>query len=237
MTSPATVPGPGPHVLVADVDDPRPDEQARHHLERVLRLRPGDPLTVGDGMGRWRPCVLADTGIEPVGEVVEVVRPAPAVTVAFALVKGSRPEWIVQKLTEVGVDVVVPFVADRSVVRWDPSRAVRQLDRLRRVAAAAVQQCRRAWAPTIEDLATFEDLATRPAAVRTDPAGSPPVFDTATGPVVLVGPEGGWSEAERAVLGPAVTLGPHVLRAETAAVVAGTLFVALRGGVVAPATR
>ncbi|MYA86110.1 MAG: hypothetical protein F4Y12_11055, partial [Acidimicrobiaceae bacterium] len=59
----------GPHVLVSDVDSPELADDDRHHLERVLRLRSGDPLTVGDGAGRWRPCRFSDE-IEPVGGVV-----------------------------------------------------------------------------------------------------------------------------------------------------------------------
>ena len=108
----------GPHVLVVDVDAPELAGEDRHHLERALRLRPGDPLTVGDGAGRWRPCCFGDR-IEPVGGVVTVAAPSPELAVGFAVLKGGRSETIVQKLTELGVDRIAPFVAERSVVRWD----------------------------------------------------------------------------------------------------------------------
>jgi len=106
------------HAFVADVESPELGPDDRHHLERVLRLRPGDELTVADGAGRWRRCRFGPV-VEVDGEVEVEPPPAPAITLAFALTKGERPEWTVQKLTEVGVDRIVPFVSDRSIVRWD----------------------------------------------------------------------------------------------------------------------
>ncbi len=88
--------------------------------------------------------------------------PAPTITVAFALVKGERPELVVQKLTELGVDRIVPFLAERSVVRWEPDKAERNATRLRRVAVEAAMQCRRTWLPEVAALATF-DRGRRPA--------------------------------------------------------------------------
>src|SRR5690606_13757029 len=113
----------------------------RHHLERVLRVRPGTPVSFADGTGRWR---AGRFGASPEvdGPVRAEPRTAPAVTIAFALVKGERPELVVQKLTEPGADVVVPFDAARGVVCWDDVRAARNLDRLRRIAREAAMQCR-----------------------------------------------------------------------------------------------
>lgn len=221
---------PGPLVFVADVDRPVLDGEDRHHLARVLRLRPGDPLTVADGAGRWRPCRFADEP-EPDGEVEVEGAPAPAITVAFAPVKGDRPEWVVQKLTELGVDRIVPFTADRSVVRWDGDRAGRQLERLRRVAREAAMQCHRARLPEVAPVTTFAAVAGLPGAALADRSGRAPSIDR---PILLVGPEGGWSDAERAVGLPAVGLGDLVLRAETAALAGATLLAALRRGLVAP---
>lgn len=223
---------PGPLVFVADVERPVLDDADRHHLARVLRLRPGDPLTVADGAGRWRPCRFAGEP-EPDGEVEVDERPAPPITVAFAPVKGDRPEWVVQKLTELGADRVVPFLAARSVVRWEGDRAARQVERLRRVAREAAMQCHRAWLPEVADLATFADVAALAGAAMADRGGGPPSLHR---PVVLVGPEGGWSDDERAARLPAVGLGPHVLRAETAAVAAAGVLGALRAGLVTTVT-
>lgn len=221
----------GPHVFVDDVERPRLDEGDRHHLERALRVRPGDTFTVSDGRGRWRLCRLGAAGPEPVGEVVEVAAPAPALTVAFALTKGQRPELTVQKLTELGLDRIVPFAAARSVVRWDADRSERHVERLGRVAREAAMQCRRVHLPEIAGVVDFPAAAAIPGAVLADRGGRAlGAGDTA----VLVGPEGGWDEGERACGLPAVDLGPHVLRAETAAIAAGTLLAALRAGLVHP---
>jgi 16S rRNA (uracil1498-N3)-methyltransferase len=223
------------HAFVADLHVPELDPGDRHHLSRVLRLRPGDVLTVGDGAGRWRHCRFGPA-LEPVGEITVDRRPAPPVAVAFALVKGERPEWAVQKLTELGVDRIIAFTAARSVVRWDPDKAARATERLGRVAREAAMQCRRTWLPVVETPTTFAEVAARPAAVLTDADGDPPWL--AAGPV-LVGPEGGWDPDERSMVDatgrplPRMTLGPHVLRSETAAVAVAALLGALRAGTVA----
>jgi 16S rRNA (uracil1498-N3)-methyltransferase len=196
----------------------------------VLRLRAGDEVTVSDGAGGWRACQFG-VELEPLADVIREPRPSPPVTVAFAVVKGSRPEWAVQKLTEVGVDRIVPLVAARSVVRWSPGSG--HLDRLRRVAREAAMQSRRVWLPGVDDATPFAALAAEAGAVVAHPGGGPPSLDR---PVVLVGPEGGWDEAELAAAGaaavPRLDLGPHILRTETAAVVAGVLLCALRAGTV-----
>ena len=217
--------GSGPHVLVGDVDAPELAGEDRHHLERVLRLRPGDALTVGDGAGRWRQCRFGER-IEPVAEVVRVDAPDPEVAVGFAVLKGGRSETVVQKLTELGVDRIVPFVAERSVVRWDEAKTGRLAQRWRRVAREAVMQCRRLWLPRVEPVRAFGELDLARAVLAVS-AGRP----LAAGEnFVLIGPEGGWTEAETAAVPRHVVLGPHVLRAETAAIAAATVLGARRSG-------
>lgn len=158
-------------------------------------------------------------------------RPAPPVTVAFAVVKGQRPEWAVQKLTEIGVDRIVPVLAARSVVRWPLGESGAPLARLRRVAREAAMQSRRAWLPVVEGVTPFAAVAAEAGAALAYPGGGRPSLDR---PVLLVGPEGGWDGEELARGLPQVDLGPSMLRAETAAVVAGALLCALRAGVVSP---
>jgi 16S rRNA (uracil1498-N3)-methyltransferase len=187
-------------------------------------------VTVADGRGGWRRCTFAaGSSLRPAGEVEQRAHPAPSITIAFALTKGEKPELTVQKLTELGVDRIIPFTAERSVARWDDERAARHLLRLRRVAREAAMQSRRAFVPEVAELATFSEVAALEGACRADAGGSPLSLDR---PVVLVGPEGGWSEAESAAALPIVALGPHVLRAETAAITAGALLAALRAGIV-----
>lgn len=212
------------HVFVRDLDALELADGDRHHLERVLRLRPGDELTASDGAGQWRRCRFG-APLEPIGAVERDEAAQPEITVAFALVKGERPEWVVQKLAEVGVDRIVPFTAERSVVQWDDAKAARSHERLVTVAREAAMQSRRSWLPALESISTFEAVAGRAGAVLADRGGRPP---TLRYPVVLVGPEGGWSERERGVGLPVLGLGPNVLRAETAAVVAGAALCGLR---------
>jgi 16S rRNA (uracil1498-N3)-methyltransferase len=230
------------HVIVADLDWPALDDDDRHHLTAVLRLRPGEPVTVTDGRGGWRRCRFSgDSGsegeLEVDGEVERVPPPAPAITVAMALVKGERPEWAVQKLVELGVDRVLLFHAERSVVRWSGDRAVRHLGRLRSVARQAVMQSRQVWLPEVAGVEEFGALVgvggdgggAGGGVALAEPGGSPPSLAY---PTVLVGPEGGWSLAERERGLPTVSLGLAALRSETAAVAAGVLLAALRAGLV-----
>lgn len=209
----------GPHVFVDDFQTLQLRDDDRHHLERVLRVRPGDPLTVSDGAGSWCAARFGDE-LEPVGESHYLAQSPVQTTVAFALVKGGRPELVVQKLTELGIDRVRPFAAEHSVVRWDDAKAKKQHTRFLRIAREAAMQSKRVWLPEIGELASFADVAQLPGAVMADLDAPSWRGDEHT---VLVGPEGGWSEAERAAPIERRQLRDTVLRAETAAIAAGVL--------------
>lgn len=235
--------------LVLAPDDAR-------HLSSVLRLRDGEPVGATDGRGGYVPCAWSSGRLSAAGPL-EVSPPrAPALTVGFVPVKGDRPEWAVQKLTELGVDRIVLLSSARSVVRWEGARLASHLSRLERVARSAVMQSRQVWLPAVggvSPVASFlggagaGGLAAGGPAAGGRAAGGPAgvaVADMGGGPLpagvhtVLVGPEGGWTDAERdafrAAGVPSVGLAPSVLRAETAAVTAGALLAALRAGLVAP---
>src|ERR671918_1449949 len=217
------------HVFVANLEEPVLGDDDHHHLSRVLRLPPDSDVTAGDGAGRWRACRLGGAPVLAIaGPTVADRRPSPPITVAFALVKGERPELAVQKLTELGVDRIVPFVAERSVVRWQPERAERHVERWRTIARQASMQCRRTWLPEVASVTSFESVAALPGAALADRGGAPPTLDR---PVVLIGPEGGGAPGERAAGLPTLRLGEHGLRAETAAITAGAILTALRAGV------
>ena len=271
------------HAFVADLARPVLDARDAHHLSRVLRLRPGEIVSVSDGRGGSRLCRWTggadlepfdgtatgsgsgsgvDPGFGPGSGIVRDARPSPPLTIAFALTKGEHPEWAVQKLTETGVDRVVVLATERCVVRWAPSSQNRQLERLREIARLAAMQSRRSWLPGVEGVMDFGDLVaggvgngvgvggsgggaggggvggvaggiggdggSRSGGVAPAVPGGAPL--TLATPTVLVGPEGGWSDAEMAAVPHHVSLGPHVLRAETAALAAGLLLVALRAG-------
>lgn len=219
------------HVFVADLDSPQLADEDRHHLSRVLRLRPGEPVTASDGRGGVVACRWSPDGLVVDGPVEREPAAAPPLTVAFALPKGDKPEWMVQKLTECGVDRIVVLAAERSVARWDPDKAARNLARLRKVAREAAMQSRRRWLPEVDGVVPFAAFVADHSSslALAEPAGDRPSLAR---PVIAVGPEGGWSPAELERAPATVTLGPQVLRAETAAVAAGVLLAALRAGLV-----
>jgi len=206
-------------VLVDDLVHPELAEDDRRHLERSLRLRSGDGLTVADGAGSWRLARFGPT-IEPEGPITsEPVSKRPRV-VGFAPVKGDRSELVVQKLTELGVEVIVPLVTERSVVRWDAARAKRNRDRHHRIAREAAMQSRNPRPPRIEAPAALDDfVAAWPDAALADPDGADgPEAMSARG-AVAIGPEGGFSPAELDGR-PTVRLPGRILRTETAAIAA-----------------
>ncbi len=236
-------------VFVADPAHPVVEAADVHHLVRVLRLRRGDAVVAADGAGRWSLCRVSGAGDPSPDDVVEVdgpvetdEAPEPPLTVGFAPAKGERPEWVVQKLTELGVDRMVPLLTERSVVRWEGVRGSRVLERLARVAREAAAQCRRTRLPELGPMTTLAAFAAAGGAGRSTVAlaqlGGPPPTRLVTS--VAVGPEGGWAPSELALGLDTVGLANQVLRAETAAVVAGALLGALRDGTLAegpPAQR
>ena len=201
-----------------------------HHLARALRLRPGETVTAADGRGGWRAYAVAEagrTGVRMTAAAPAVDEPAlwPRLVVAFSLTKGAKPDLVVQKLTELGADALLPVRARRSVARWSGPRADTATARLRRIAREAAAQCRRSRLPEVAAPADLDSLIGRLGLVVADRHGvtaaelpEPPGEEW----VLVVGPEGGFEEAERAALGtvPTLGVGPFVLRAETAAIAA-----------------
>ncbi len=232
-------------IFVEDVAEPVLTKEDEHHLARVLRLRPGEEVIAADGVGHWcrttwssEGTLVPTVGADGPGGDGSVQREAPAdpqLTVAFAPTKGERPEWVVQKLTELGIDLIVPLLSERSVVRWEGERGKHAVEKLRKVSREAAAQCRRVWLPVVTDVVHFADLAqlspNAGAVVLAQLSGDPP---HASHRVVAVGPEGGWSAEELGSGLPTVGFGLSVLRAETAAVTAGALMMSLRTGTVAP---
>lgn len=221
------------HLFVEDVETPAVASEDRHHAERVLRLRHGEALTVSDGRGRWRQVVWRlGAEPEPVSEIRLEAEPTPRITVGFALTKSDKATLVVQKLTECGIDRILPFIAERSVVRWDEDRSATAVARWRKVAREAAMQSHRNWLPTVEPVTTFAEVVTMPGVALAHMDG---VALAAVSTFVLVGPEGGWAEAELAADVPRVRLARPALRAETASVAAGVLLAGIRDGIVASA--
>jgi 16S rRNA (uracil1498-N3)-methyltransferase len=216
------------HVFVDDLEAPVLDDTDVHHLVRVLRLAAGETVTVSDGAGGWRVCAHRGDGLlEPVAVTLREQPRSPQLAVGFVVMKGDRPEGVVQKLTELGIDRIVPLMSSRSVVRWDTARATKNIDRLRRVAREAAMQSRQVWLPEVDDVVEFAVAVQRDGVAVAEPGGER--LDLAT-PFVIVGPEGGWTDAELDQAPRRVSLvGDGILRADTAAVTAGVLLATLRG--------
>ena len=211
------------------------DGDAAQHIARVLRLAPGDALTLFDGRGGEYPgridAVGRGTVDVAVGERRGVERESPLeLTLAQGVSRGERMDWVVQKATELGVSRVVPVLSERSVVRLDPRQALSKQRHWQRIAVSACEQSGRDRIPEVAlplPMAGFlHGLPQVGARLLLSPAGSVALagLDSVSEAIVLIGPEGGLTEGEqRAALGQgfvALSLGPRVLRTETAAVAA-----------------
>ncbi|GHE93220.1 ribosomal RNA small subunit methyltransferase E [Amycolatopsis deserti] len=214
-------------------------EEARH-AATVRRMRAGERLVVSDGRGSAAECVIAEVrpGREPVLDLSVSRRwtepePAVRVVVAQALAKGDRGELAVELATEAGADEILPWRAERSVVRWEEGpRGAKALARWQNTARAAAKQARRAWVPPVREPVTTAELAAVAAraacAVVLEGSASQRLTELTlpdAGDVLLVvGPEGGITDGELEALTAegalAVRLGPTVLRTSTAAAVA-----------------
>lgn len=186
-------------------------EESRHAL-KALRLAPGDRVTVFDPHETWAGEIESAAGKVTIKLLERIAAPAlPRLTVAAAAPKGARLDWMVEKLAELGVSEFVPVKFARSVV--EPGEGKRK--RLEKIALAAAKQ---SGAPLmkiaperrVDQLSPDAWLAAPGAAGR--PSGG--------GGVVVVGPEGGLTPEEEALFARRFSLGPTILRIETAAVVA-----------------
>ena len=208
--------GSAAHVFVSSLVAPQLTDEDEHHLRRVLRIRDSDVVTLSDGVGSWATARLTAGGLEMTAAPTVEPRP-PRSAVMSAIPKVDRPEWIVQKLTEIGIGTIGFIDCARSVVRWDEARARKQSDRLRRVAREAAMQSRRVWLPEVCDVVPFPQAAAISGVALADPDGGvlEPLTDT-----ILVGPEGGFTQGERDLVPRHVRLSANVLRVETAALAA-----------------
>lgn len=201
------------------------DIDVEHHLRKVLRLRDGASVSVTDGAGGWCLATVVVDGshlrLDASTDVQVATSSERPITIAAAIPKGDRLDWMVQKVTELGVDRMVLLHSDRGVVRWKPDRVEHQLVRVQRIADEALRQSRRVF--RLEIVAPVAAVDVLGEYVVAEPDGRRlGQGDTS----VAIGPEGGWSAAELAVARDRVDLGPTILRTETAAVAASALCVA-----------
>lgn len=216
---------------------------AASHVTRVLRLRPGDALTLFNGQGGEYAGSIeksqAGSVTVAIGEPCALERESPLrLTLAQGVSRGERMDLVVQKATELGVSALVPVLTERSVVRLDPQQAARKVAHWRAIAIAACEQSGRNRVPAVATPLALREftavarsagagagarvLLSPGAALRLDDV-PPPITDI----TVLIGPEGGLTDSEQDLARTAgftpVRLGPRVLRTETAAIAALTL--------------
>jgi 16S rRNA (uracil1498-N3)-methyltransferase len=213
------------------------------HLSVVRRARPGDRIAVCDGAGTIAEVRLTGAGRDRVeGEVVArsfYEKPSPRVVVMQGLARRAKVDLVVQKLVELGIDEVAVFETGRSVPGWRGEKGSKALERWMAIAGEAAKQSHRAWLPEISGPLPMDEATARVrragAAVIADPTAEasfgavlgPADFQESKEIVVVVGPEGGLSAGEVDLLvsagGRPGSLGPQVLRTETAAIAAAAL--------------
>jgi len=222
-----------------------------HHAVSVLRLAPGDEIVVVgvDRTARTARLTRVETDLLE-GALGEPMAPvfSPRVTLIQGLAKGDKLDLVVEKVTEIGVEAVMPVAFARSVVKLDSERGAKRGDRLRRVAAAAAKQAQRDFVPAVFDPLSFGELDAHldrfdVVLVAWEDAGAAPGIGAALAAAnaghdsriaIIVGPEGGLTEAEVASLrlrgAILVGLGDTVLRTETAGILSAALCVYESGG-------
>jgi 16S rRNA (uracil1498-N3)-methyltransferase len=208
------------------------------HLTRVLRVETGQHYEISDNQSVYLAEISEARGDRVVFRIESPIDspPPPArITLCASIVKFDRFEWIVEKATELGVDRILPVEATRTEKGlYDASR--KRSERWNRIAREAAQQSRRARLPEILPAVRFdESLATSaPTRIFLDETAAPPLLkvlpDRPTDVALLLGPEGGWTDRERAQALAAgwspAGLGPQILRAETAAIAAISIVMA-----------
>lgn len=211
------------------------DESQSHHVRDVLRLKIGSAIELFDNAGRVGRGVIMDLGTPGIAIRIDSIQQAARggeLIVASAIPKGERADWMIEKLSELGVSRLIPLMTQRSVVH--PAGKGKR-DRWLRIATESAKQSRRSGVMRIDELVSLGDvlggsidsgwyLSTADVAI--------PVHDAiARGPVdrlsLFIGPEGGWSDAEIAQLSQAgltgVKLTATILRVETAAICAAAI--------------
>lgn len=214
------------------------DASQANYLGAVLRLREGAELLVFDGQsGEWLARIAAAGKKRMTLTVDRRTREPeeiPDVWLAFAPVKRSQTDWLVEKSTELGAARLVPVITGRTIVERV------KLDRLESIAIEAAEQCGRTVLPAISEPAALDRFLAgldpgRRLYFADETGGEPPARAFSAGPaVILTGPEGGFTGGERTLIrsapnSAAISLGPRILRAETAALAALAAYMALAG--------
>jgi 16S rRNA (uracil1498-N3)-methyltransferase len=213
------------------------------HLMKVLRLRAGDLVTVFDNSG-WEHEAVIETLTSERGELKIVEshptgrEPSLPITLAVALTKGQKLDWVIEKATELGVSTIIPFSSNYTVPKLDKDKIDKRLERWRKIAVSAAKQCGRSRIPEVRSLCSFENFVREPwpetlrlifweneteQSLR-ELFGK---YRETKSVLLAVGPEGGFSKREVELANAqgfqSVHMGRRILRAETAALAALTV--------------
>ena len=219
-----------------------------HHMKEVLRMKKGDPIEVFDKKGRVYKCTI--TGFDKkqvlitIDEVTEFVQAdAKRVLLAYAMPKAKKIDLVIQKATELGIAEIFLFISERSVVTLDEEKKKTRFERWNRIAVEAVKQCCRSDVPVIHEVTDIEQICLHEPNQTTlfvaeregaDIRDVTDIADNKRNVMIVVGPEGGFSENEMVMLTKmkaiSVKLGKNVLRTETAAITAVAVMKILLSG-------
>jgi 16S rRNA (uracil1498-N3)-methyltransferase len=216
-----------------------PDDQA-HHARDVLRLRTGDKVELFTPAGQSAIATLVSiTPSQVLAEVHQIQEARPAavtLTIASAVPKAARADWMIEKLSELGAATFIPLLTDRSVVHPEGKN---KLQRWQRLAEESAKQSKRPGVMQIAAPTRLPDLFINPhpnttiAPLSTSPGARPlsSILNPQSSLLLLIGPEGGWSDAELSLFADhhltPITLGTTILRVETAAIAAAAVVNAL----------
>lgn len=226
------VPASNVHGSTITLDDPA----QLHHLRDVLRLGPGDAVACFDGQGSEWTGTISQAGATRL--VIQVTRhrteaPGVDIWIAPAMLKADHFEWLIQKVTELGIARLSPLSTTRTIVRLSREQAHARQARWKRIALEAAKQCQRSTIPVIDPVQSLESLLreAQPGALILIPTLAVtaiplreivPAKPAGKGVAVLIGPEGDFTPEEVALAerfgARPVSLGPLILRAETAAI-------------------
>lgn len=235
-----------PHFFIDTVMEPREETIIRGrdaaHIAKVLRLDSGDWIVLSDGKGAsYRASIIKASAREVVARIIERLPPRVGYTppvLAHAVIKHDRTERIIQKAVELGIRELMPFHSQRTIPRFAAESGATRLDRWSRIAREAAQQSGLPWRPTVHRPQSFADLVSSTATFDDrilmwegeQTTGISSIRDRLRIPnrkLVIIGPEGGFTEDEvglaRASSALIMSLGPQILRVETACLAALTV--------------
>lgn len=209
-----------PHIVLEDLDSPALEEAEMHHLQTVRRLRSGSHLTATDGRGSWSIFRFDKLFLTPVKSKQFCEGPSVASEIYISITKSGKPEFVTQKLTELGVGSISFFFSERSVPKWDAKKIAKNHRKLLKISRLALAQSKGVWLPTIDLGGNFEEIVKGTGIALAHQSATKITNEVRR---IAIGPEGGWSSAELNTTNSKYSFHRSILRSETAAIAAATI--------------